>query len=87
MKKYMIAEIIHRAERPGYEFREREKQHSAMITILCFLSIGLAVALAFLCRSCSPEHVPAYSICEQCGEIIGAADHGRCQATEVAACE
>lgn len=83
MKKYMIAEIIQRAERPGYEFREREKQHSAIITALCFLSIGLAVALAFLCRSCSPDPVPAYSMCEQCGELIGATDHGRCQDDKV----
>lgn len=84
MKKYMIAEVIQQAQQPGYEFREREKQHSAMITILCFLSIGLAVGLAFLCRSCAPDPVAAYSICEDCGAVIADTDHGRCQATEVA---
>lgn len=90
MKKYMIAEIIQRAQRPSYEYREREKQHSATVTVLCCLSIGLAVGLAFLCRSCSPAPVPAYSMCEQCGQVIGAGQQGSCfshrgtESTEVA---
>ena len=87
-KRYMIAEVIFKAGRqPSFEFRDREKQQSAMITLVCGLVIVLAVAFAFCCRGCSADPVGAYSMCEQCGEVIGVTDHGRCQGTEVAACE
>jgi len=84
MKRYQIAEIITRAQSPSYEFRDSEKQNSAMITLVCGIVIVLAVAFAFCCRGCSADPVPAYSMCEQCGQVIGDADHGRCQGTEVA---
>lgn len=65
-----------------------KQQDNAIITFLCGLGIALAILVAACMRGCQPEPtVVADSICEQCGEIIGAADHGHCQATEVAACE
>jgi hypothetical protein len=87
-KRYMIAEVIFKAGRqPSFEFRDREKQHSAMITLVCGLVIVLAVAFAFCCRGCSPDPVGAYSMCEQCGEVIGGSDHGRCNPAELAKLE
>ena len=84
MKSYQIQQIIIRANRPSYEFRDKEKQASAMVTLLCGIVLALAVAFAFCCKSCAPDPVAAYSMCEQCGEVITGSDHGRCHGTEVA---
>lgn len=65
-----------------------KQEDNAIIMFLCGLGIALAFLVSACVRGCQPEPVyVADSVCEQCGEIIGAADHGRCQATEVAACE
>lgn len=62
-----------------------KQQDNAILAFLCGLVIALAVLISALARGCQPDPVyVADSICEQCGEIIGAADHGRCQSTEVA---
>lgn len=61
-----------------------KQQDNALIAFLCGLLIALAMLLSLLARGCSPAPAVADSICEQCGEIITDADHGRCQSTEVA---
>jgi hypothetical protein len=83
----MLRDVIIRAKRPSYEFRNEQRMQCAAISLLSAAVIGLVALGCLVVKSCAPEHLPAYSLCEQCGEIIGAADHGRCQGTEVASCE
>lgn len=67
-----------------------KQKDNAIIAFLCGLCIALEVIISFLVKGCSPDPVPAYSMCEACGEIIGASDHGQCvshggtEATELA---
>jgi hypothetical protein len=73
--------------------RMRERGTSAMIAFICGLTIAIAIIGSLLARGCQPAPAVADCLCEQCGEIIGAADHGRCDltrshgGTEVAACK
>jgi hypothetical protein len=64
-----------------------KQQDNAIVAFLCGICIVLAMLLSFLARGCAPDPVVADCLCEQCGEVITDADHGRCQGTEVAACE
>lgn len=88
-KQYIANQIISRGGSPAerYTFRDQEKQNSALVTFLCGIVIGLTVFGCFICKSCAPDQVAAYSLCEDCGEMIADADHGRCMAQEVAVCE
>jgi len=56
---------------------------NAIISFLCGLMIALTILGSLFVRGCRPEPVAA-CICEECGQIIGSEDHGRCQSTEVA---
>jgi hypothetical protein len=83
-RSYIANQIVSRGSRVSYEHRDQEKQNSAIITLLCGMVIGLTVLGCVLCKSCAPDPVAAYSLCEQCGEVITGYDHGRCQTMEVA---
>jgi hypothetical protein len=68
-----------------------KQEDNAIILFLGGLGIALAILLSACARGCQPEPVyVADSICEQCGEIITAADRGQCfshrgkECTEVA---
>jgi hypothetical protein len=86
-RQYIANQIVSRGDRTSYKYRDQAKQNSALISLLCGMVIGLTVLGCFLCKSCAPDPVCAYSLCEGCGEMITDADHGRCQAQEVASCE
>jgi hypothetical protein len=86
-RQYIANQIVSRGDRTSYKYRDQAKQNSAMISLLCGMLIGLTVLGCFFLKSCAPDPVCAYSLCEGCGELITDADHGRCQATEVAVCE
>lgn len=64
-----------------------KKFNEAIISMLCGLLIVLTILGSFLVRGCHPASAVADCLCEQCGEIIWNADHGRCPAQEVASCE
>jgi hypothetical protein len=86
-RQYIANQIVSRGDRTSYKYRDQAKQNSALISLLCGMVIGLTVLGCFLCKSCAPDPVCAYSLCEGCGEMITGSDHGRCQAMEVAVCE
>jgi len=70
------------------EMREQERTCSAITAFVCGAVLAAVMLGSLIVRGCQPApEAVADSICEQCGEIIGAADHGRCPATEVASCE
>jgi len=74
---------IHSDQSGLQAMRERERMASAMICALC---TGVWIVVFICClivRGCAPEPVAAYSICEQCGEVITDEDHGRCQESGV----
>ena len=64
-----------------------KKLNEALISMLCGFLITLTIVGSFLVRGCSAAPAVADCLCEQCGEIIWNADHGRCPAQEVASCE
>jgi hypothetical protein len=64
-----------------------KKFNEALISMLCGLLIGLTVLGSFFVRGCLASPAVADCLCEQCGQIIWNADHGRCLSTEVASCE
>lgn len=80
----MIRDIIIRAKKPSDKYRDEQRMFALTVCMVCTLGIGLTALACLVIRGCSPDPVPAYSMCEQCGELIGATDHGRCQGTEVA---
>lgn len=77
----MLRDVIIRAQRPGYEFRDQQRMHCAAIALASAAVIGLVALGSLIIKSCSHDPVPAYSICEQCGQVIGSEDHGRCDLT------
>ena len=70
--------------RTSYYYREREREAAALTMMVCAALIGLCAFGCLVFKGCQPSPAVADSICEQCGEIITDADHGRCQDTEVA---
>ena len=80
----MIRDCIIRAKRPSYEFRQQQRATSALVTLAAFAIIGLVSICACIFKGCSPDPVPAYSMCEQCGQVITDADHGQCRPLELA---
>lgn len=86
----MIRDCIIRAKRPSYEFRQQQRATSALVTLAAFAIIGFVSICACIFKGCSPDPVPAYSLCEQCGELIGDGQQGSCfshrgtEATELA---
>ena len=79
----MIRDCIIRAKRPSYEFRQQQRMCCFAVAVSSTALLGLCAVACLILRTCSPDPVPAYSMCEQCGELIGATDHGRCQADKV----
>jgi hypothetical protein len=69
------------------DYTTDKRSDNMIISVLCGVLIVLAILVSACVRGCTHEPVAAYSLCEQCGELIGDADHGRCQAQEVAVCE
>jgi hypothetical protein len=55
-----------------------KKFNEALISMLCGILIILTVLGSFLVRGCLAAPAVADCLCEQCGEIIGTADYGRC---------
>ncbi len=66
------------------DYTTDKQMDNALIAFLCGLCIALAMLFSAFARGCNSEPVAAYSMCEQCGQVIEDADHGRCQNTEVA---
>ena len=80
----MIRDCIIRAQRPSYKFRQQQRLCCFAVAVSSTALLGLCAVACLIMRSCAPNPVPAYSICEQCGHVITAADHGACMTTEVA---
>ena len=80
----MIRDVIIRAKRPSYEFREQQRMCCFTVALASIAIIWVCTVCCLCIRACAPDPVPAYSICEACGQVIGDEDHGRCQGTEVA---
>lgn len=66
--------------------RMRERGYAALTASVCFALLAVMVVGALCARGCHAGPAVADSVCERCGGIIGAEDHGTCGATEVAAC-
>jgi len=88
-----MSNIIHGGTSGVQAMRERERMAAAMICAIC---TGAGICIFICCliaKGCTPEPVAAYSLCEQCGEVITDADHGQCvshrdpESTEVVKCE
>ena len=73
--------------RTSYYYREREREAAALTMMVCVALIGLLAFGCLIFKGCQPSPAVADCLCEQCGQVITDADHGRCQGTEVAACE
>lgn len=75
----VAAVITTRTEAISRSMRERAKNAEALVASVC--AAGLLVCLACAAVVCAfrKEPTPAYSVCEQCGEIIGSDDHGQCK--------
>ena len=80
----MIRDCIIRAKRPSSEFRQQQRLCCFAVAVSSTALLGLCAVACLILRSCASDPVPAYSICEQCGQVITAEDHGRCQYQEVA---
>jgi len=80
----MIRDIIIRAKKPSDKYRDEQRMFALTVCMVCTLGIGLTALACLAIRGCASDPVAAYSLCEQCGEIIGATDHGACQSAEVA---
>jgi len=78
-----MSKIIHEGASGVQAMRERERMASAMICAIC-TGVGIGIFICCLiARGCAPKPVAAYSMCEQCGQIITDADHGACTADVV----
>ena len=85
MNRTAVQRIIASANtRTSYYYREREREHAAMTMLVCAIIIGLAALSCLIIKGCEHDPVEAYSLCEQCGDVITGADHGRCMGSEVA---
>jgi hypothetical protein len=79
----MIRDCIIRAKRPSYEIRQQQRLCCFAVAVSSTALLGLCAVACLILRSCSPDPVPAYSMCEQCGQIITAEHHGACTADVV----
>jgi hypothetical protein len=86
MKDYQIQEIFRKGT-ISYEYREKQKGASALTAALCGIMICATVLVTAFMRGCVAEQAVADCLCDQCGEVIVSADHGRCLASEVASCK
>lgn len=64
-----------------------KQQDNAILAFLCGLVIALAILISAFARGCHPAPAVADCICEECGQVIGAVDHGRCHPSELAKLE